>query len=288
MSVRRAATIPPVHDSAVAAVQPRSRRRSSTISGSGRSSVAKTCSPRLEVICSARAAAGATPRPARRGCRSRSRSCARRCPSRRRAGPPGLGEQVGHVRLADPVGADQPPPARLGAGKERRKRRMLGSHLPQPPQLGRNAREHDHPRGADGHHEPGRGARDPQYLGAHGNVRLLAVAGVEPAAVEPVAHGDLIGPAVDLGQHVRIELELDAGDLGQGLDRAVVVGRPEAARGDHQVGRLEQQPHARADVRELVTHHQRARHARTPAARVRRPDATRSGRRSPPAGARCP
>ena len=60
MSVNRAATIPPVHDSAVAAVQPRSRSRSSTISGSGRSSVAKTYSPRLEVICSASAAAGTT------------------------------------------------------------------------------------------------------------------------------------------------------------------------------------------------------------------------------------
>ena len=137
---------------------------------------------------------------------------------------------------------------------------MVGRHRPQPPQLGRDAREHDHPGRADRHHEPRCGAGDAQHLRARGNLRLLAVARVEPVAVEPVAHGDLVGPPVDPGQHVRVELELDAGDLRQRLDRAVVVGRAETARRHDEIGGLEHQAHARPDVLEIVPHHQRAPH----------------------------
>ena len=82
-------------------------------------------------------------------------------------------------------------------------------------------------RPVDGQDEARRGSRHPEHGRSIRHVRLLSVSGVETGPVEPVADGDLIGPAVDPLEDVRIEHQVDAGDVRERLDGAVVVGGPE-------------------------------------------------------------
>ena len=74
-----------------------------------------------------------------------------------------------------------------------------------------------------GRMRPGAVPAIPEHGRPHGHVGLFAVPGVEAGPVEAVADGDLVGPAVDPLEHVRVEHELHAGDLREGLDGTVVV-----------------------------------------------------------------
>ena len=105
---------------------------------------------------------------------------------------------------------------------------------------------------------PGAVPAIPSTSGSGRDLRLLAVARVEPGAVEAVALRHLVRPAVDPPEHVLVEHELDARDLRKRLDGAVVVRRPEAAGRDDQVGRFEHQAQPGPDVGRLVADDERA------------------------------
>ena len=251
MDVSRAATSPPVHDSAVATVQPRARHRSSTSSSTARPSRAKTYG-------SSAATSAASTASARRG-RSR------------------LGDEVdAHLEVVRADRRDEPLPlaARLLEGaRDRRlgcavdanhalvRRRNPGQQLPhrlgrerrapQPLQLRRRAGQRDrHPLPLLQQH-PGRRAREPERERARRQRRLLDDARLEVGVRPPEPLGDRTRHALDLRPQRLVHDKLAAGDAGEQLDRAVVVRRAEAARGDAQVG-LEPVPQGRLEVVRVV------------------------------------
>ena len=168
------------------ASSPRCRSASSTISASGASSGQTRTRPAASRIASGNRSAAVARPPARRGYRSRSRTCGRRSTSR--------------------LPADRPRPRRRGRPRATRRRRrcaaacgsaaahgrtaaqprVLGGERPQPPQLGRHAGQHDHRRaGRPRARAPGAVPAMPSTVGPVGDVRLLQVAGRKPLGVEP-------------------------------------------------------------------------------------------------------
>ena len=191
MSVISRAIAPPVHDSAVASVQPRSRRASVTISAIGASSVANTHSPSSRRIAAANSLAG------RLGAwigadvdlDLEPPGTDRRLHAGRVASQ--IGEHVGHVRLADAVGADQRARSRArrgqtaaAAGDGQGRAATAGA----APTARRGARRSPRRRSQ---HQPRSSAGQSQHRCTARYMRLLEVAGGEPLGVEPVALGNL-------------------------------------------------------------------------------------------------
>ena len=227
MAVRAAATIPPVHDSAVAPDHPRGSQQVEDDLGQwplvGREHVLAELGPHLR---GERLSGLLMPRIGPdvdldlEAPRADGRLDARRVAS-------GRPVDVGDVRLADAVRAHEPAGPRRGAREHLRQRRVAGRVLPEAAELRRHARQDDDDGPVDGQDEARRGSRHPEHGRSIRHVRLLSVSGVETGPVEPVADGDLIGPAVDPLEDVCIEHQVDAGDVRERLDGAVVVGGPE-------------------------------------------------------------
>ena len=230
MAVSAAATIPPVHDSAVAPVHLRDREQVEDDLGQrplvGREHVLPElgphrCGERLARRCScprigpdvdldleaARAdrrldagrVASGRPVRCRRHATRRCRTCA--CSQRAR----------GRARANTSASAGWP-----GASSHSRRSSdgTPGRTTTTDPSTGRT--------------RPGAVPAMPEHGRSGGHMCLLAVPGVEAGPVEPVADGDLVGPAVDPLEHARVEHQIDAGDVRERLDGAVVVGRARA------------------------------------------------------------
>ena len=181
------------------ASSPRARARSSTMPPIDRSSSANTCSPSSRRRPRRELVRRPARRPHRPGCRSRSRSCARRSRSRppadrlpairtdrRRATPrsrrcvsSGV-RGAGRGRTARPgPGASARAPTAAAAPRER----PAGSRPCAPPIRATSA---------------GRGAGDAEHRRPREDLRLLAVAGGEPVGSIPAAGRDPVGPVVIL------------------------------------------------------------------------------------------
>ena len=125
---------------------------------------------------------------------------------------------------------------------------------PEPLQLARRPREHDEDARAVVEHETRRGPGDPDHDRALGNGGLLRDArrevGVGP--VEPLGHR--AGDALDVAHELVVDPQRGAGDAGDELDRAVVVGRPETARDEADVGAGARGAQSRLELDGVVAH----------------------------------
>ena len=197
-SVSRAATIPPVHDSAVAAVQPALAQQvehdlgqralvggEHELAQRGRHALVQARGARLAAglgadvdldlevrarRCSSRRRPGRR-RPRRRGRRRATRRC-------RRCGSASAGAGARARTAARATGG--PGPSSTAAAAPRG-RPAAPPHARRRPPIT----------------SPGAVPGDPEHLGSVRDLRLLAVARVEPGAVEAVALGHLVRPAVD-------------------------------------------------------------------------------------------
>ena len=232
--VSRAATSPPVHDSAVASVRPRSRH-----------AVEHERLDRPLVV-----ARRGTSRAARR---ARASSCVgARLGARldeqvdvdlevaradRRLDPvavaAGVVERLRDGRLGDAVEAQHAPLGRPRAREQPPQRLGLERLRPERLQLARRPGQHHRDRVAGLEHERRRGARrapsDDRALG-HGRLLAHARREVRVRPLQPL--GDARETRLDLRLELRVDDERAPGGAREQLDRAVVVRRPEPARDD--------------------------------------------------------
>ena len=99
--------------------------------------------------------------------------------------------------------------------------------------------------------------------------RLLAHAGREVRVRPLEALGDGAGQLLDRRLELFLDMEPDAGRVGEQLDRAVVVRRPEPARDDEQVV-LEPSPKSRLEIGRVVADDRDPRRFDTAAEKIRR------------------
>ena len=230
--------MPPVHDSAVASRQPRApstgRARAPPPAARPRRTGSRPAAPRMPAArasAACRAASGSA-----RMSISISKLRAQMLVSTPGGSPPAACEQVGHVRLADAVGA------RAAGAARRRPPEQLG-------QAGCSGASCHSRRSSDGtpgritsrappdcaSPEPARCRRCPSTRRAAQDMRLLAVAGRETVAREAAASGHRVRPLVICASTASSSTSVTPATSADRLHGAVVVGGPEPARRDHQV-----------------------------------------------------
>ena len=280
-SVRRAATRPPVHDSAVRERQPAlAAEREHDLLDRPLVLAEQVALERLAQRGCERVRALPRRRARRRGRRgSRSRGRRSSPPRRRRRRPPRASARATADSLAPKKRSDAPAAAATSARGRAAPARSRARRRPQPLQLARRARAARRRRTRRrSSTRPGAVPASPIDDRALGKRRLLADArgevGVRPA--EPL--GDRARDTPRSGARARRRRRsAGAGDAGDELDRAVVVRRPEPARDEAEIG-LE--PLARARPRARRDRRRRSRSARA-RARARAPRARGTGRCGP-------
>ncbi len=231
MSVSRAATSPAVHDSAVAIVAPRARAASSTSSASGRSSSLNTSAPSRSRIAST----------------SRSRASLAPCGARTRIS---TSERRAQIVVVVPASS---PPASANAcattdsltPKTRSRLRSSRSparsavaagccldHRPHLRELGGRPGKDDDRRGLPRDDQTGRGADREDDVRTSRDERLLLDAVSVLRGRDPAPAGVLVHDLGDPRAQGLVDAELAPAHAGDGRDRAIVVRRPETARGD--------------------------------------------------------
>ena len=234
-SVSRAATIPPVQDSAVASVKPAraaelehdlrdrplvlaeevalervAQRRCELVAASVRSRLDHEVDVDLEV--------------ARADRRLHPISVA-----------PRLREGLGDRGLA---GAEEPEDAAARRARRREDglhRRACDGRGPQPAELARRPREHDEHAAVRGDDEARSRPGDADHVGAVGDRRLLRHARCEVGVRPAESLGDRARHRLDLRLELAVDPERRAGDARDELDRPVVVRRAEPARDEADV-----------------------------------------------------
>ena len=234
--VSRAATSPPVHDSAVPSVSPRARQRSSTSSCTVRSSRPNRYSRerlrerRLERI-------GARLRP---GLDDEIDVDLEVTGADRRldAVPVAarVGERLRDRGLADAVEPQDAPFRPRGAVEHLLERRRGDRARPEALELPGRPGQDDDDAAARVENDAGRGARDAERHGSPRQRRLLAHARREIGVRAPHPLCEPARDLLDLGLERGIDLELAARDARDELDRPVVVRRPEPTRDEADVG----------------------------------------------------
>ena len=161
----------------------------------------------------------------------------------------GLGERVGHHRLAHPEDPEQAALEPL-AGAQRGGRGMLLDHRPHLRELGGRAGKDDDRRVLPRDDQTGSGADREDDVGASRDERLLLDAVDVLRRRYSAPAGVLVHDLGDPRAQGLVDAQLAPAHACDGRDRAIVVRRPETARGDDD-GVLPQRAEAVGDLRPL-------------------------------------
>ncbi len=255
-SVSRAATSPAVHDSAVATVAPRARAASSTSSSSGRSSSLNTSAPRRSLIAST-----SRRRASRRAARAPAR--ASRPPKRRAqivvvvpaSSPPASSNAWATTDSLIPKTRSRLPLEPL-AGAQRGGRGMLLDHRPHLRELGGRPGKDDDRRVLPRASRPGAVPTGKMMSRLAARAPACRCRGRTPPGGIPRRRAYSARSGDPRAQGL-VDPELAPAHAGDGRDRAIVVRRPEPARGDDD-GVLAQLAQAVVDLLLAVAHGQHA------------------------------
>ena len=227
-SVSRAATMPPVQDSAVASVSPSSLQRSRTSSATVRSSAANRSAAKRSSRARWRRSARPSPSVSENMSTRISRSCAQIVTSSPSPSPPtssstratadSLGPKKRSSRCS---GTSTPASTRCSAADSRTRGQSLRSSLGGP------GRATATPASCS-RSSSGRGACEPERRPAGRDGGLLPYAGHEVGVRAADALGDTPRDRLDLAHELLVDDQLAAGDAGDRLHGAIVVGRARA------------------------------------------------------------
>ena len=147
-----------------------------------------------------------------------------------------LGERAGDRRLARPVEAEHAAAGRRRPCEHLLEGLALHGRRPQAAKLARRAGHHDVDAPLGGKDEARRGPGDPDDDGALREGRLLGHAWREVGVRTSQPLGDPARHSLDVRLECRVDAQRRTRDACDELDRAIVVGRPEAAGDEANVG----------------------------------------------------